>query len=58
MLFDMATRKDMCCYFYFLDEKVKAKRAQVSRPLNIASKCYSYYNKSLSDFKYTHFYHL
>ena len=58
MLFDMAALKGMCHYFHFPEEKVKAKRDQVSWPLNIASKWYSYFNTSLSGFKYMLLHHL
>ena len=43
----------MCCYFHLPDEKVKAKRGEVSWPPNIPSKWYSFsFNTSLSEFKH------
>ena len=53
MLFDMATLKGVCCYFHFPEKKVKAKRGQVTWPLNISSKWYGcYFHTSLSGFKH------
>lgn len=59
MLFHMAILKIIGYYYYFPDEKVKAKTGYVSWPLKKASKWYScYFNTNLSVFKNTFFHHV